>query len=383
MTFKILSLDGGGIRGVVSATLLQEVEKIITAHDPGKTLHEYFDLITGTSTGSILAAGIVCQRSATELVNLYQKRGREIFLESVRQERDCPLYYLAQLPIPELFVPFKQFLPSTSGQGYGLYPNMDPTQGLRHVLQNELRYQGKHPKIGELQGQDTNLLILAYDVYSRNTTWFSNDPEAWFKDLPLWQVCAASAAAPTFFPPITLPYKGRSLPHIDGGVSANNPTLSAIAHALWIHPTLETRDIAILSIGTGHTTKAYPSEEVENWGLLNWATNISNIFIDPGAKNSEDIGRQILNSIESPYLRLDFDLNIRSQQGQVQRQYNKYLYQKTGGQYKVKINESIDDPGACPQLVKATNAYIDIATVDYMGEKLSICGAIERFICDN
>ncbi|NEO65121.1 MAG: hypothetical protein F6J98_33900 [Moorea sp. SIO4G2] len=63
MTFKILSLDGGGMRGVISARILQEIEKTIK-EKYGQELHEYFDLISGTSTGSILAAGIACNMTA-------------------------------------------------------------------------------------------------------------------------------------------------------------------------------------------------------------------------------------------------------------------------------------------------------------------------------
>ncbi|MGB0562315.1 MAG: patatin-like phospholipase family protein [Spirulinaceae cyanobacterium] len=378
MTFRILSLDGGGIRGVVSATLLQTVEAILKSQTPPQGLHDYFDLIAGTSTGSILAAGIVCELTADQLVRLYQRRGAEIFLNTVREERKSPLYYFSQVPLPEELAFLKQWLPSVSEQGYGLYPNNDPRQGLRRVLQEELRYQGQHPTIGEVTNAD--LLILAYDVYSRNTTWFVNDPNRWFKDLDLWQVCAASAAAPTFFPPLNLPYKHWSLPHIDGGVSANNPALSAIAHALWMNQSknLKVSDISILSIGTGRTTKAYRHEEVQDWGLLNWATNIPNIFLDPPSKNSEDIGRQLLESINTTYLRLDFDLNLRSEQGQAMQPHNEYLYRQTGR--KQKVNENIDDPQACNQLISATRAYLDVAEVKYQGETISVRTAIEQFI---
>lgn len=86
MTFKILSIDGGGIRGVLSATILKEIEATLQAKNKPK-LHKYFDLIAGTSTGSILAAGIACQLDAETLINLYKEFGRDIFLESVRQQR--------------------------------------------------------------------------------------------------------------------------------------------------------------------------------------------------------------------------------------------------------------------------------------------------------
>lgn len=68
--FRILALDGGGIRGVISAKILERVQKKI-----GQPLNEYFDLIAGTSTGSILAAGLVLGKSPKELIDIYEKRG--------------------------------------------------------------------------------------------------------------------------------------------------------------------------------------------------------------------------------------------------------------------------------------------------------------------
>ncbi len=78
MTFKILSLDGGGIRGVISARILMEVEKQIR-EQKNQSLAEYFDLIAGTSTGSILAAGIALGYTASELLNIYRQEGERIF----------------------------------------------------------------------------------------------------------------------------------------------------------------------------------------------------------------------------------------------------------------------------------------------------------------
>ncbi|NEN94892.1 MAG: hypothetical protein F6K50_04945 [Moorea sp. SIO3I7] len=67
MTYKILSLDGGGFRGVISARIIQKFEEKLD-----KPLHEYFDLVAGTSTGSLLAAGICLGKTADELLNLYE-----------------------------------------------------------------------------------------------------------------------------------------------------------------------------------------------------------------------------------------------------------------------------------------------------------------------
>ena len=86
--FRILALDGGGIRGVISAKILERVQQ-----KAGKPLNEYFDLIAGTSTGSILAAGLVLGMSPKELIEIYRKRGEEIFSSKfLRQKMGYWLY---------------------------------------------------------------------------------------------------------------------------------------------------------------------------------------------------------------------------------------------------------------------------------------------------
>jgi patatin-like phospholipase/acyl hydrolase len=338
MTFRILTLDGGGIRGVLSATLLMEVEKVVK-QKTGKELYEYFDLIAGTSTGSILAAGIACKMKAEEMRDLYLECGEDIFLKSVRQQRKW------------------RWLSQAFG-GHALYPHERGEKGLSKVLQKRLIHRdlNKCPKISEIN--NPRLLILAYDVFSRNTTWFTNNPPSenpsWYDNIDLWKICTASASAPTFFPPCQLPYfnSDESYPHIDGGVSANNPELSAIAHALLLEKNnnLKLDDIALLSIGTGNTTRPYTYEEVKKWGLLGWVSHLPDIFMNPAAQNSEPICGQIIESVrggEKRYLRLNFDLNKRFIGKSTPEKlrtlevnpYNEFIFQKTGE--KKKISEPV------------------------------------------
>ncbi|MBZ8182290.1 patatin-like phospholipase family protein [Oscillatoria salina] len=378
MTFKILSLDGGGIRGVLSATILKEVETTIR-EKKGQELHEYFDLIAGTSTGSILAASIACQLKAEEMISLYLNEGKNIFLESVRCQRKWRLL----------------------GRFFGsqvLYPHECGERGLVNVLKKYLIHPGlgKSPTIAEIK--KPQLLLLAYDVLSRNTTWFANDdPTEWYykNNLELWKICTASASAPTFFPPYNVPYNSEDfLPHIDGGVAANNPELAAIAHALSMEKNgklnAKIDEIAVLSIGTGKTTNPYTYDQIKNWGLLEWVTNIPNIFLDPPAENSEYISRRILMGISNQnYLRLDFDLNERFEETRqpgklrklLKKPYNKYIYQKT---HKIeKINEDIDNPDNSPKLKEAAECYLDygeIINYPCKGKKVPVRCAIQKFI---
>lgn len=374
-TFKILSLDGGGIRGVISATILKEIETTLKEKKK-QPLHQYFDLIAGTSTGSILAAGIACQLDAQELINVYQKQGQDIFLESVRGQRKW------------------RWLSQILG-GYVLYPHERGEQGLAQVLKKNLIHQelGKCPTIAEIK--QPNLLILAYDVLSRNTTWFANDDsEEWYykNNTELWKICTATASAPTFFPPYELPYNSdESLPHIDGGVAANNPELAAIAHALSMTRSDQGKtnidEIAVLSIGTGRTTCPYTYSQIKKWGLLDWAKNIPNIFLDPSAENSNYISRRIFNSIGSQnYLRLDFDLNERFEKKQpgrlrklLKKPYNKYILKKDDKNYKY-ISEEMDNPEKCQDLIEAAECYLEYGEVQFKDQNIKVRSAIEQFI---
>lgn len=368
--YRILSLDGGGIRGVISARILQEIEISLKKYNKGKNqkLHGYFDLIAGTSTGSILAAGIACQMSAKKLIDLYKIDGVNIFLKNFYRQRQShrPSYWLRKL-----------------FGNYALYPHKSKDQGLANVLKRNLKIDGKSTKIKDIDSLD--LLILAYDVYSRNTTWFTNSPpnNLWYKELELWEICTASASAPTFFPPYKLDNpayqedknKPKNFPHIDGGVSSNNPTLSAISHALLTSPKVSTlSDIEVLSIGTGKTTNPYDYETLKKWGLLNWIQHIPDIFMDPSAENSQVIFRQIIKGAGGTHLRLNFDLNKGIDKGD-----------KSQKNRLEKIRE-IDNVDICEELIKVTESYLTHGKVDWQDhnvgneEAMEVREAIEKFV---
>ena len=244
MTFKILSLDGGGFRGALSTRILQSVETTL-AKKRNQKIHEYFDMVAGTSTGSLIAGGIAVKMSAGELLDVYKHRGDEIFPAGIRRQRK--------------FRWISQFIGANV-----LYKHGDPDKGkpgLSKVIHDEYakKWNSISPKISDIESPI--LLVPAYDTLSRNTTLFvsNNKKPLWYDQLPLWQICTASASAPTFFPPYDLPfYKNENrddpkppvLPHIDGGVSANNPAIAAIAHALFTEQQ-DITQISVLSIGTG------------------------------------------------------------------------------------------------------------------------------------
>ncbi|BAY98799.1 patatin [Tolypothrix tenuis PCC 7101] len=393
MSFKILSMDGGGMRGVITARILQEVEDQIRKQK-GQSLNEYFDLIAGTSTGSILAAGIALGKTSAELINLYVNKGKYIF----------------PLKIKNRYKRFPSFIQPILE---ALSPSKYSHEGLIKVLIDELGYR-------RIQDIDSPIiLILAYDTLYRNTTFFTNcHPDLgyrWYDECYLWQLCVASAAAPSFFPPYNLEPVNKEkfgnwvFPHIDGGVSANNPALAALSLIMKISQcsdrvvsqetkckykldNLQMEDISILSIGTGQTGEPYQFEQINKWKPLDWAQHIPDIFMEPTSEVNSTICRQIMGGYESQrYLRLQFDLNERfkAKPGETYKDSRVLLRpeDRKNRYTNIKVSEDIDNAhrDIIAQWIDTTSAYIDEGhtyyTRDDVGPKVK--DAIASFIAIN
>ena len=343
-----------------------------------------------------------------------KKNGEDIFPKQTQRLRNLGIItkYIIQIFFPKL----------------ALYPNHSEDRGIGKVLKETLgnNGHGKPIKISDIE--QPIVFIPAYDTLSRNTTWFASNRNDWVKDIELWKICVSSASAPTFFPPYQLPYNKQELPHIDGGVSTNNPSLSAIAHVL-PDKEINLENIAVLSIGTGISTKRFHSQEIEKWGLAQWIANLPNIFMDPGAENSQEICGQILESVKNKrvnYLRLNFILNKQLKgafvegelRDSLERPYNEYLMHKYKEKYqkecpddpdiqelyekewlkkeeewvnklekkystKLSLKEDIDNPEICSDLKEAAEIYIKYGEIRNGSIKKNIQEQIRQFIIDN
>ncbi len=382
--FRILSLDGGGTRGIISARILQEVEKQ-TQEQYGQSICQYFDMIAGTSTGSLIAAGLSVGYSPEDMIAVYRDQGMEIF----------PYHSLFSLERWKIMLK------------YGLSAPKFFHDGLIKVLHGLTRFQhsnGDFIKLAEAgrtcadqEIPNPILLILAYDAMYRNTTFFTNyHPNAkkkWFDGQPLWKVCLASASAPTFFPACELNHTSKSeqyeeawsFPHVDGGVTANNPALCAISQAIELGHRLE--DIQLLSIGTGQNKKPLDFKTIEGWGLIKWGLRITDVFMEGQAEVQSKICLNLLGGTKSHrYLRLQFDLNEsfgepanHLAQAPIQpnaQRVNKWL--------KKQVSEAMDDarPNTIETLLQATESYLENGNVfasrfDHYG---SIKENIQQFI---
>lgn len=252
--FKILSIDGGGIRGLYPATILSEIEaKLSDKLGPEAKLHEYFDLICGTSTGGIIAIGLALGMSASELKSLYYDRGGDIF----SKKRNL---------LGQIFNP-----------AYN-------SELLKEILKNEF---AKYSKTGDtrLGHAKTRLCIPIFNAeHSVSQVLKTAHHENLFTDfqIPAYQAALATSAAPTYFKPSELNYTHTlnnelivRRNNIDGGVFCNNPALVGINEAIHLHGA-RLDQIKLLSIGTG-VNKFQVSGENPSWGLKFWIAN-KNIF---------------------------------------------------------------------------------------------------------
>jgi uncharacterized protein len=269
-TYNILSLDGGGIRGVLTASILERLE----ADCPG--FMSKIDLFAGTSTGGILALGLASGLNPTQARELYERSGSRVFAPPA-------FHLLAGLHKLDQWVE----------ADYANHP-------LKEVLSEEFGSQ----TLGELK---KSVLVTSFALdnkYSGNPQrqWkpkiFNNlgqDPDRKEKVV---DVALRTSAAPTYFPV----YQG----FVDGGVVANNPTMCAFAQAISQGESgaKQTDDnIRILSVGTGVNLKFIEvNDENENWGFIQWIPQLISLILDGSVDLVNYQCRQIMGE---KYLRLN------------------------------------------------------------------------------
>ncbi len=280
---RILTLDGGGIRGLISAIWLEDLQRRLLAAGKGQ-VREHFDLIVGSSTGALLAAGLTSGVQPHELTTLYQHFGDDVFPGAAER--------------------LWSRVTRTFTQGLSA-PRYSP-KGLEAVLR---RVFGTRV----LGDASPRLMTIAYDTISRSPLFFKSfKPE--HRSVPLWEVCRAATAAPTYFPAHLATIEGRRRALIDGGVVANNPTACAIAEAVRLNADSRLDRLVVLSIGTGQTTRPISEHSATTWGAVEWAIPIIDVLFDGSADSVDYIADQLLadghyTRLQAPLLRGydDFD----------------------------------------------------------------------------
>ena len=251
---RVLAIDGGGIRGLIPALLLAELEG-----RAGQPVFELFDLMAGTSTGGILVCALAGPDPlpAVEVAAIYEEEGPRIFDRSVFQR-----------------------IRSADGLLDEKYDAAALDRALERFLADK-RLSGARPE----------LLVPTYDTAGPGPYFFktSNARADAGEDAPLSEVARATSSAPTYFEPLEL--GPRVL--IDGGVFAVNPAMSAFAEALRMQSGDEVR---VLSLGTGERTRKRSFEEIKDWGLVEWARPILDVVFDG---SSDAVDYQLRHALEA------------------------------------------------------------------------------------
>ena len=269
---RVLSVDGGGIRGIIPALVLADLER-----RTGQPVCRMFDMLAGTSTGGLLVLGLAMPDGRGEpvmrsehIIELYEKAGQNIFVRDTHNPWHALLH-----------------------ERY----NSD------HIERTLDRFFQDTP----LSAAATDVLVTSYDLLARDvylmSSWNARDNPR--QDVPMRVAARATSAAPTYFDPVSVatgePVQERLL--IDGGVCANSPAMCAYAE---VQRRLPGAEVVMLSLGTGETSRPYPHHEVRDWGLAHWARVILHVVIDGASEMTHLQLRELLEP--SRYLRMQVAL---------------------------------------------------------------------------
>ncbi|MHC1788652.1 CBASS cGAMP-activated phospholipase [Solidesulfovibrio sp.] len=247
MTRRTLAIDGGGLLGLIPAMILTEIEA-----RAGRPAAHLFDLVAGTSTGGIIACAVAAGIPASRVVELYRERGRDIFSRSCARRL---------------------------ATGFGLWGPQYGAEGIESALAEVFGDR-------KLSDCSVELLVPAYDIEARYPALFKSakataDPR---RDYRLCDVCRATSAAPTYFPPARIQsLAGETATFVDGGLFANNPSACALAQAAKAG---SLGDVAMVSLGTGRIERPYLYEVARRWGAAKWLRPLLDCMFDGQADTS-------------------------------------------------------------------------------------------------
>jgi hypothetical protein len=239
--FRILSVDGGGIRGLISVLVIAEIEQRL-GEKLGKEarIADWFHLFAGTSTGGLIALALTAPRdvSAAELASFYTEDGPRIFHRGLLREATT--------------------LGGFAGPKYSAEP-------LREAAERRLG-------TSRISEASRDLLVTAYDMNRAEPYFFKRwrALESPDRNFPIADAALATSAAPTYFPSHGI--GERAL--VDGGVFAANPSIAALAEALGRQSDepskLVPHDLFLVSIGTGEFETGFTQDQVSGWGKIGW-----------------------------------------------------------------------------------------------------------------
>ena len=283
---RILSIDGGGIRGIIPGMILVALEEKLQQMDnnPDARLADYFDLIAGTSTGGLLACIYLCPSendpsrprfSAKDAVDIYLEHGDKIFNMS-----------------------FWRRVRSAGGIADEKYDESSLENLLYDYVQDMMISEFVKP-----------CLITSYDIQNGRGHFFKSHMAKKHKDhnFKVRDTVRAATAAPTYFEVARVESaSGQVYPLVDGSVFVNNPALyaSSEAQVTRFDPARnrpKTDQMAILSLGTGKEVKSYPYEKARDWGAVQWAAPVLDIMLAGSSQTVHLHLKQMFEAVGRPH----------------------------------------------------------------------------------
>ncbi|GAA0551101.1 hypothetical protein FHS83_001323 [Rhizomicrobium palustre] len=274
-TVRILSIDGGGIRGILPAALLQFLEE-----HTGQRAADLFHLISGTSTGGIICCGLAKGMSAAELGKFYSDHGGAIFHRSLWDRLSHPSLTGPKYNADALEATLKDIL------GDMRLSDITSTEVLVPTYAIEL------PEAQQQSGVKSTRTPMFFKSWKARGMGLQSRPNpatgqvqqqtAADFDFFLRDVARATSAAPTYFAPAQITNKaGKRYAAVDGGVFANNPALCALAEAYKLFP--GKKNYIVVSLGTGSLERDIPYAAAKDWGEIGWLHPILSILMDGNA----------------------------------------------------------------------------------------------------
>jgi patatin-like phospholipase/acyl hydrolase len=261
---RILSIDGGGIRGIIPLKILEYIEK-----ETGKPIHQLFNYVGGTSTGGIIALGL----------NAYNKKTKEVY-----KAEELIKFYTEDAN--QLFYPRTHEGESV----FSFFLSRYKSDNIENYLKEKF---GEDTACQELPTvTDVDVTVYSYDLLE-NQPFYFNNRDKHCQHL-VWQAARSTSAAPTYFPAFELKNGEKtSFILIDGGVYINNPALNLLTKARKDRPHIKKKNQLLVSLGTGQFSQS--KIDLKDQGKFKWA---SNIFDVASMGTSAEVENQISELLE-------------------------------------------------------------------------------------
>lgn len=320
--FKILSIDGGGIKGIFPAKFLASLEEEI---GDGNT-HKHFDLICGTSTGGIIALGLSLGIPAKEILKLYIDNAKTIF-------GNCNYNIIKK----------------------SFYDN-NPLEKLVKEIFKKYHDENDDPRINDAL-KKVKLLIPIYSLLDGNTQVLKTPHTSDLildKHIPMYMVAMATSAAPTYFNAYTNKFKRIDSDtiedfsnKIDGGVYANNPSMLGIIEATTrLEQNIE--NIKLLSLGTGQF-KYEEAKYKKRWSVMYWIwirkKRIIELFMQSQSQlvhNSVNLLHQFNDDFQYKRIDIEFNQNFNIRMDETNPKKLKILSEKAARIFQIEGKYVLD-----------------------------------------